>query len=138
MIVNRIKEILLQNITSEIELEKLLLNIAIYKRNAVSSNNSDGAKEMWIYEQITAIQKQYLHVFSLLKSKSYYDAWCLLERIEIDILSLKRHYWNSTDEYRLNFIEKAVYNLQAIYPYRLFLVPLFLKRKNNVIFVKRL
>ncbi len=131
MILSDIKEKLANGNIKEDEYNEVILALTNLKRLAVACNNQAEAKEIWVFEQITKIRTQYLKTFELLKSGSYYDAWCLLERIEIDIKCLKRHYWNSTGEYRLNFIEKAVYAFQTIYPYRFFFSSVILREEKK-------
>jgi len=105
---------------SKIDFDLVLAELATLKKIAVECDNQEEAKKLWILEQIVKINILYSTVFSLLKSKSYYDAWCKLEQIEIKFKDLKKHYSYDNESYKLYFIEKSVTNLQTIFPYRLF------------------
>lgn len=90
------------------------------KEAYVKADKQAEAKQIWIYQTIIEIHKLYLNAFNLLINKKYYEGWCQLERIEITISSLKRHFQYDKKEYRIWDIEKQVKNLQVIFPYRLF------------------
>ena len=98
----------------------LLFKASILKKEAVAANNQIEAKNLWIIEQIITIHKTFAEAFTLLRSNLFYEAWCALERIEIDLGSLKKHFPYDTSIYKLFFVEKAVRNIQVVYPYRLF------------------
>lgn len=106
---------------------------ALHLEKAERVKNSDqiGAKQIWIYETIHEIQRFYLNAFNLLKIKNYYDAWCQLERIEITFSFLKKHFAFDKVQYHLWSIERAVKNLQVIYPYRIFLSSEILKKRET-------
>lgn len=117
---NEIEVHLLQIGKSNIDFDLLLSDLAALKVIAVADNNQEEAKQIWILEQVVKINSLYVSVFNLLKSKSYYDAWCKLEKIEIKFLNLKQHFTYDTELYKLHFIEKSVTNLQTVFPYQLF------------------
>lgn len=100
--------------------ENTIVELQTIKKKAVENNLQKEAKEIWICQTIIGIHQLYSNVFNLLKEKQYYKAWCQLERTEITISSLKRHFSFSQNKYLLSFIEKSVANLQVIYPYNLF------------------
>ena len=97
------------------------------KTEAVARDDQETAKKAWCYETIHRIQKNYLAAFRAMKEGDFYDAWCLLERVEIDINSLSKHYvFSEDDPYKVLFIEKHTKQFQSLYPYRLFISPAFL------------
>lgn len=98
------------------------------KRQAVGRGDQETAKLIWCYAQILTVQNNYLSAFHKIKEVRYYDAWCLLERVEIELASLTRHFQSApmTDEYKIRFIEKHAKNFQSLFPYSLFLSPAFL------------
>ena len=112
-------------------LEELNEQIQNHKIIFVREDKQDDAKLLWIYQTVIEIHKLYRNAFKLLKDKSYYKAWCQLERIEITINSLKKHFIYDKNEYGLWNIEKAVKNLQVLYPYRLFASSEILKKKKK-------
>ena len=101
------------------------------KDEFVKENNQEKAKELWISQTIIEVHKLYHKAFQLLKDKSYYKGWCQLERIEITISGLKRHFKYNKTEFLLWHIEKSVTNLQVIFPYRLFASMETLKKKKE-------
>lgn len=101
-------------------IKELLERIIEVKKEYVEAGNQEQAKQFWIYQTIVEIHQQYANAFSLLKDKSYYQGWCQLERVEIAIHGLKRHFTFDKTIYFLWTIEKAVRNLQIIFPYRMF------------------
>lgn len=126
-IVEKLNTIHLLNFSLE-ELDEQLQN---QKLIVVRDGLQDEAKLLWIYQTVIEIHKLYRNAFKLLKDKSYYQAWCNLERIEITIHSLKKHFTYDKNHYGLWNIEKAVKNLQVLYPYRLFASSEILKKKTK-------
>lgn len=104
----------------EYSLEEFDKQIQEQKITYVQKNQQEEAKQLWIYQTIIEVHKLYVNAFNLLKNKSYYQAWCQLERIEITLHSLKRHFTYDQKLYHLWHIEKSVKNLQVLFPYRLF------------------
>lgn len=115
----------------EFSLEKLDKQIQNQKLIFVNNGEQEEAKLLWIFQTIIEIHKLYRNAFKLLKGKSYYQAWCQLERIEITIHSLKKHFTYDKNQYNLWQIEKSVKNLQVLYPYRLFASSEILKKKKK-------
>ncbi len=102
------------------------------KANAVSRNDQELAKLIWCYEQIIRIQLLYFQAFRLLKFYSFYDAWCLFERIEITSINLCRHMvFGNDDKFKINFIRKQTQLFQSIFPYKLFFSPAFIIKEQK-------
>lgn len=112
-------------------LTELFQELQKEKEDFVKENNQGKAKELWIYQTIIEVHKLYQNAFKLLKDKSYYEGWCQLERIEITISGLKKHFNYNNKEFFLWHIEKSVTNLQVIFPYRLFGSMEVLKKKTK-------
>lgn len=117
--------------TQQYSLEDFDSELQKIKEKYINADKQAEAKQIWIYQTIIEIHKLYLNAFNLLKNKKYYEGWCQLERIEITISSLKRHFQYDKKEYRLWDIEKQVKNLQVIFPYRLFASSEILKKKKK-------
>lgn len=113
------------------DLTELYQELQKEKEDFVKENNQEKAKELWICQTIIKIHKLYQNAFKLLKDKSYYEGWCQLERIEITISVLKRHFKYDKKKFFLWHIEKSVTNLQVIFPYRLFASMEALKKKKE-------
>jgi len=110
------------------EFDEYLQNI---KDEFVSKKKEKESKQIWIYQTIIEIHSLYRDAFSHLENKEYYKAWCLLERIEITISSLKTHFKYNKSEFKLWHIERSVKNLQVVFPYRLFMSSELLKKKKK-------
>lgn len=100
--------------------QDLIDKIEIEKKIFVTNKLEAEATQCWVFQTILEIHLAYNQAYSLIRVGDYYQAWCKLERAEITLKGLKRHFNYSSDIYLLKFIEKAVKNLQAIYPYRIF------------------
>ncbi len=98
------------------------------KARAVEEGDQATAKRIWCYQQILRIQQSYLAAFQAMKEGRFYDAWCLLERVEIELSFLEPHLSPEIghDDYRLAFIATETKQFQALYPYRFFLSPAWL------------
>lgn len=103
--------------------------LSALKGQAVACDDQMRAKEIWCYEQILAIQQSYLSSFDLMKTEQYYAAWCILERTEIQLHHLERHYSYAGYDYRLWFINKHLRQFQSLYPYAIFMSPAYVKKK---------
>ncbi|MEG4420199.1 SEC-C domain-containing protein [Microcoleus sp. LAD1_D5] len=111
---------------NEVELEGILIRLAELKSYFIAENNQKSLKEIWCLEKIIAIKKKYVLAFSKLKSREYYEAWCLLEEIEIYLSQLFRHL-KEEDElfFLIVFIEQHSLQYQSLFPYSLFASPEF-------------
>ena len=101
------------------------------KKEFVKEDKQAEAKRIWILQTIIKIHSDFRDVYKLLKSKEYYEGWRKLEQIEIILSSLKKHFSYDENSYKLWQIEKAVKNLQVIFPYRLFASSEILKKKKK-------
>jgi hypothetical protein len=126
-IVEKLNNIHLQTFSIE-ELDEQIQN---QKLIFIREDKQNEAKLLWIYQTVIEIHKLYRIAFKLLQDKSYYQAWCQLESVEITIHSLKKHFVYDKNQYGLWNIEKAVKNLQVLYPYRLFGSSEILKKKKK-------
>lgn len=113
------------------DLDDLKDQLAAVKKKHVDANDEAQAKQIWIFETILDIHQTFRNAFELIKSKSYYEGWCQLERVEIAISSLKRHFIFDKSQYALWHIEKSVKNLQVIFPYKMFASSELLKKKKK-------
>ena len=105
------------------------------KKASVQQNDQQTAKTVWCYETIHSIQANYLDSFANMKGGMFYEAWCLLERIEIAINSLSPHFvFDIGDPYKLIYIEKHIKQFQSLYPYKFFSSPaiLYLEKKCSI------
>ena len=100
-----------------------------HKTAAIQRGDQTSAKEIWCFEEILAIQSYYLDAFTKLKGGQYYDAWTVLEQIEVALSSLDRHLRDHVDQYALEFIRTHCEGFQSLFPYRLFLSTEFIHKE---------
>jgi hypothetical protein len=105
--------------------------LAALKREAVGRGDQDAARSVWCFEQVVGIQDQYLEAFRLLKQNEFYKAWCTLERVEIQLEWLARHFTPGGDEYRLQTIERLTTRLQELFPYAVFMSTEMVAKKKE-------
>lgn len=91
------------------------------KKEASDNLNEDLANKIWGLEQIFNVQKMYVDMFNCLKDEKYFDAWRLIERIDIEIESLADNFHYSGSEYNINFILKTIKYYEKLFPYKLFI-----------------
>lgn len=120
MEIDKIKEELSSVSTKEINYSELAEILKRKKAEAVKLSDEPLAKEIWILEQVCKIQQRYLEAFNKIKQRDFYNAWCLLEKAEIGLLFLKKHFSINENPYQLKFINDVIRKYQSIYPYRLF------------------
>lgn len=126
-IAEKLNNIHLQNIS----LEDFDKQIQAIKFDFVKKCNHEKAKLLWVYQTIIEIHKLYVNAFNFIKMKSYYQAWCKLETIEITLHILKKHFTYDKKQYFLWHIEKSIKNLQVLYPYKLFASSEILTKKKK-------
>lgn len=120
------------NTRSEDSNSQILEILKRIKSDAVVRNDQETAKSVWCFEQILKIQNDYLTAFSQLKSQKFYDGWCTLEKIEIGLSSLERHYrTENEDKFKLRFIKKHIEQFQSLFPYKVFTSPALLQLEKK-------
>lgn len=110
--------------------ESLQHTIDTLRSTAVSAGNQAEATECWRAETILSIQRTFSDAFEMLRAGAFYDAWCLLERCEIQLRSLLRHHTtDESDPYRIQYVSRLVSQWQSLYPYKVFFSPEIVKKK---------
>lgn len=104
--------------------------VASSKAAAVLSGDQEVAKLFWQVQSIARVQLSFENSFALMKEYKFYEAWCELERCELDAASLKRHFPPSPkDPHAVDYIQTMVGRWQALYPYKIFFSPEILKKR---------
>src|SRR5262245_41217975 len=101
--------------------------LAEQKRNAAARGDEGLAKHVWCLETVLAVQLGYVLAFAAIKTRQFYEAWCVLERCEIDLASLERHFTDAWDRFGMPFIYDHVERWQSLFPYKQFLSPEFVE-----------
>lgn len=93
------------------------------RQGAIDARDEALATETWCLETTMSVQQRYQDAFSMLRHHDFYDAWCALERCELDLRNLRKHFASQFQRYSLDFIADAVTRWQELYPYRIFMSP---------------
>lgn len=100
------------------------------KEKALKRHQKELAAHIWCLQEAVAVHRSYFLVFSLLKKRAFYDAWCELENTEKGLWSIKPSkkylpdYWEDFWILgKFDFIEEHVAKWQKLFPYKLFISP---------------
>jgi len=103
--------------------------LAKLKSRAVSHGQEDEAKHLWCLEKVLGVQDLYVASFRQMQKGTFYEAWCSLDRADILLHHLLRHLDVPESLYRLDFIYQQTRRFQALYPFRWFASPEYLKKE---------
>ncbi|HEX5277883.1 MAG TPA: zinc chelation protein SecC [Fluviicoccus sp.] len=85
------------------------------------------ADQLWRLKTALGVKHGYMQAFAQLKAGDHYNAWCILERCEIDLSLLVE---NSDSAFhkvaRTAVFDEYIKNWQSLYPYKIFFSPGFL------------
>lgn len=134
---NRANEILKHVLDDDFDIETTIKEVDELRLTYRHNKDAENANTAWAVMTILCIHRDYRKVFLLLQSKEYYDAWCLLETIEIDLADLLRNFPGTKGA--VEYIDIMVRQLQSLFPYRLFIstVILIKERKCSICGKKR-
>lgn len=104
----------------ELDKDSILEILAKHKKRAVQNNQEDLAKDIWCLEQVYKVKKNFIQAFKNMKKQNFYEAWILLDRSDIELSFLRKHFDFSNNEYHLSFIEEYIPKYQKLFPYDLF------------------
>lgn len=93
------------------------------KSIAKSKSDEKMANEIWFLETISRIQSLYLGMFFKLKEskyENYYEAWTMLEKIDINFVNLRTNGYLNFDKYYLAFIATTTKEYEKLFPYEFF------------------
>ena len=85
---------------------KVLQEIKAIKASYVTNNEEDSAKIAWCLEKICIVKKHYITAYKCLLSKEHFKSWNELDRADIELSFLIKHFDITTNEYNLNFIRE--------------------------------
>ena len=81
--------------------------------------DEETANAAWAVRTTLQIHRDFRKAHSLLKEKQYYEAWCLMENIEIGVDNLLRNCPGTLNA--VKYISLMVKQLQSLYPYKVFM-----------------
>lgn len=99
----------------------ILDELSRFKKIAVNQGDQTAAKDIWCLEQIYKVINHYITAYKQLVDKEHFQAWCEIDRADIELHFLRRHFDYTGNRYNLEFIEKNIYQLQKLFPYQYFL-----------------
>ena len=105
--------------------------LSALKTAAVDAGNEARAKELWCLEETLDAQQTYIQAFKSIREGSYYEGWCALERAEITLHYLRRHFLDHWKEFSLDFVEAHVERWQGVFPYNNFGSPEILEHEKE-------
>jgi hypothetical protein len=108
----------------EQEIEKMLVTF-------VESKDEENANRAWYLKAVSTAYKSYCTCFSLMQKGLFYDAWCLFERIEIELMDLQRNPIYAGTDFHLDFLTERVSAFQALFPYKIFFSPEMIVRHRE-------
>jgi len=109
--------------------DKILETLSILKKESLRNGKDDDAKNILCLETATKIHGAYIKAFREMKRKAFYDAWCILERVEIELNSLVPHWDIKGTPINLPFVEEHTRRFQGLYPYAIFFSPEFVEHE---------
>lgn len=103
--------------------QKKICELEAIKSIAKLKSDEELANEIWFLETVSEIQSLYLDMFFKLKEskyENYYEAWTMLEKIDIDFVNLRTNGYELFDKYYLTFIAKIIKEYEKLFPYEFF------------------
>jgi hypothetical protein len=80
-------------------------------------------KHLWCLEELLRAQDNYVSAFYQMKAGEYYEAWQLLERAELSLHFLNRHFTDKDGKFHVAFMDKHIKQYQSLFPYKAFISP---------------
>lgn len=96
------------------------------REKAVVEDDELRAKAVWCLETIGAAQDFFTRAFDQLRNDKFYEGWCTLERCEIALRHLRRHYHPIHDSFGIEHMERHLLQIQDLFPYVYFASPSYL------------
>lgn len=106
--------------------EEYWTKLKLIKKDAVLESDQLTAKTAWCFETIGEIQDTFVSAYTHFLNGEFYKGWGKLERCEILIGFLDRHFIDTNNDYGIEYIRVHVKNFQDLFPYRQFFSPSFL------------
>jgi len=97
----------------------------------IEQRDESNANSAWFASTVIHAYRAFCDAFDLMRSGNYYDAWCLLERIEIALDNLERNSQFADSDFKLECLRQRVEAYQSLFPYKLFFSPEMIVRRHE-------
>lgn len=104
-------------------------SLAAGKAHAVARGDQESATAAWALETIGRAQDAFVSAFNMLRTEEFKGAWDSLDRAEVELSFLERHFVDEGDEFGLRHIRIYVPRFLSILPYKWGLSPAYVKKK---------
>ena len=99
------------------------------KHEAVKAGDQLAAKAAWCLETIGKVQQNFTQAFTYIASSHFKEGWDLLERCQIEINSLDKHFNEQGNEFGIEHIRVHSSQLRGAYPFRIGFSPGVLRKR---------
>ena len=116
---NKASEILKHILDKDFDFDATIKEVDELRLACQKQGDEENANAAWALKTILIIHRDFRRAYSLLKEKQYYEAWCLMEVIEISVDNLLRNCPGALNA--VKYISVMVRQLQGLYPYKVFM-----------------
>lgn len=116
---NKASEILKHILDKDFDFDATIKEVDELRSAYRKKGDEENANIAWAAKSILHIHKDFRRAYSQLQDKKYYEAWCLMEDIEIGVDNLLRNCPGALNA--VKYISLMVRQLQGLYPYKVFM-----------------
>ena len=116
---NKASEILNHILDKDFDFDATIKEVDELRLTYRKQSDEENANAAWAVKTILIIHRDFRRAYSLLQDKKFYDAWCLMENIEIAVGFLLRNCPGAMNA--VKYISMMVKQLQSLYPYKVFM-----------------
>jgi hypothetical protein len=109
--------------------ETLRAETAETVRKTQMAGNVEDANNAWFLNKVAVTRCLYVHCFAQMLAGDYYEAWCNLERVEIENRWLIRNTFYDPILFGAESLQTQVTQWQGLFPYKVFFSPGFLQKR---------
>lgn len=116
---NKASEILKHILDKDFDFDAIIKEVDELRLTYRKQGDEENANIAWATKSILCIHRDFRRSYSLLQDKKFYEAWCLMEKIEIAVGFLLKNCPGALNA--VKYISSMVKQLQSLYPYKVFL-----------------
>jgi hypothetical protein len=98
---------------------------------AISSGVEELANRAWFLRKVVVVRTNYISAIQDFREERYYEGWCKLEQVEIDLDTLQKNPFYNCDMYDVEYLAEQVRQWQSLFPYKVFLSPEMIIRRRE-------